>query len=233
MLHPQRGSGNRAQRWRWIGEAFYDRFWVQAVRDIVTGRTARGSAAPPSILLGLGVFLACSAGASADTVHLKDGRTIEGRVIKRDAAQVAIEVPGGEASVPAADVDTIRYTGTRLLAAPTPVDMTPSLEGPVQVDLQLVQRMRMRLRTLHRFFKQMAQVAIHMSRGETQAAALQIHRACQWILPTTRDGRFDPISALADLIILLGLRTPLLWIALAVIGEQRAFTRLPYLMPMW
>jgi len=177
------------------------------------------------IVLGLGM-LGLASVAWADTVKLKDGRTIEGQVIKRDAAQVVIEVPGGEASVSADDVESIRYPGPRLEFGSAPVTVSPSPYEPVQVDLAIVEQVRRRLLTLHRFFKQLTQVAIHVSRGQTQQAALQAHRACQWILPTDRHGGFSPASALADLVILLGLRAPLLWLALVIIGESRSFTRI-------
>lgn len=101
----------------------------------------------------------------------------------------------------------------------------PSLEE-VAIDTELLDRVRTRLLADHRYLHQMQRVLAHLAQGHTDAAGLESQRAAQWLLPTSARGAFSAFSALADLVILLGLRAPLLWLVLVFLRERRPLIRI-------
>jgi hypothetical protein len=62
-------------------------------------------------------------------------------------------------------------------------------------------------------------------RGHDPEAIQEAHRAVEGLLPVHR-GHFSPLYALADLLILLGLRGPTVWLALLLMKEPRSFQRI-------
>jgi len=76
-------------------------------------------------------------------------------------------------------------------------------------------------------------VAEYLRWGDTAHAGVAAQRAARWILPF-HHGQVSPFSTLADILILLGLRAPLLWLALSFVREGRAFTRIAeFLIPAY
>src|SRR3989338_5790002 len=164
--------------------------------------------------------------AAADTVRLKNGRTITGHVVKQDAAQVIITTSSGSEAVAASDVESIRYSGLRLTPRPPAEQaMAPSAEAAA-MDTALLDRVRSRLLAFHRYLEQTQNVLGLLMQGERTAAGIEAHRAAQRLLPTTSHGAFSPLSALADLVVLLGFRSTLLWLSPALIRERRSFIRI-------
>lgn len=171
----------------------------------------------------LGVFASV---AWADTVRLKNGRTIEGHVVREDQAQIIIAVSGGSEVVAASDVASISYSDLRFTPRP-PSDraLAPPTEAAA-VDTALLDRIRTRLLAVRRYLKQTQRVAGLLAQGKPAAAGAEARAAAQHLLPTTSHGAFSPLSALADLVILLGFRSTLLWLALVLVKERRSFTRI-------
>ena len=96
----------------------------------------------------------------------------------------------------------------------------------MKIDQAMLERIRARLVASQRFVGRIQQVLVHVSRGERQTAGEEGRQVALRLLPTTHRGIFDPMSALADLIILLGLRAPLIWLALTFVRQQRSFTHI-------
>ena len=71
-------------------------------------------------LLPLLLVLAAAAAALADEVHLKDGRRLEGKVVKEDDKTITLEVAGDDPAAVEADVKAMYE---RLLANPVMEDI--------------------------------------------------------------------------------------------------------------
>lgn len=164
--------------------------------------------------------------ASADTVRLKSGRTITGHVVKQDGAQVVIATTSGSEAVAASDVESISYSDLRFTPRPPAEQAVAPSAKAAAMDTALLDRVRSRLIASHRYLKQTQNVLGLLMQGERTAAGIEAHRAAQRLLPTTSHGAFSPLSALADLVVLLGFRSTLLWLALALVKERRSFIRI-------
>jgi len=147
-------------------------------------------------------------------------------VVKQDDAQVIIATSSGSEVVSASDVESMTYDGLRFSpSTPSRQTVSPSQEE-VAIDPELLGRVRTRLLAVHRYLKQMQRVLTHLAQGNTDAAGLESQRAAQWLLPTSARGALSPFSALADLVILLWLRAPLLWLVLVLLRERRTLIRI-------
>lgn len=91
--------------------------------------------------------------------------------------------------------------------------------------LSLVDKIQERLLVYHGFMQRIGQVVSFLQADRDPAAYQHAQRAALWLLPLHR-GQFSPYSTLADLIILLGLRAPALWLALRIVRDPRSWTRL-------
>src|SRR3989338_9233780 len=123
--------------------------------------------------------------AAADTVRLKNGRTMTGHVVKQDAAQVIITTSSGSEAVAASDVESIRYSDLRFTPRPPAEQVVaPPAEAAV-MDTALLDRIRSRLRVSHRYLKQTQNVLGLLMQGERTAAGTEAQRAAQSLLPST------------------------------------------------
>lgn len=91
--------------------------------------------------------------------------------------------------------------------------------------LTLVAKIQERLLVYHGFMQRIGQVVALLQSDREPAAYQHAQRAALWLLPLHR-GQFSPYSTLADLIILLGLRAPALWLALRIVRDPRSWTRI-------
>ena len=176
-----------------------------------------------SIFFGL-VGLAAATAAEADTVRLKDGRTIEGEVVRKDAAQVVILTGSQAQVVSTGDVDAFAYSRARLTPSTMPIAEAPWSQEPVRLDYTLLGQAAARLRTVHRLARRIRQIGEHLREHDDQEAAQEAQRTLEGLVPI-HHGRFSPLYALADLLVLLGLRAPTVWLALLLVKELRSFTR--------
>jgi hypothetical protein len=168
--------------------------------------------------------------AGADAVRLKDGKTIEGHIVREDSAAIVIVSSGVPHFIARADVEGISRSGARMVtpaAVSEPAAMRPA--EPVAIDLTIVERIRARLGKLHATMRAYRNAVAYAVKGRTQLASIEAHLATEGLLPV-RHGRFDPFSALADLLILLGLRAPTLWLSLLLVKQGRSFTRIAELL---
>ena len=108
--------------------------------------------------------------------------------------------------------------------------VSPAPDTVRSEQLTLVAKIQERLLVYHGFMQRLGQVVGLLQSDRDQAAFQHAQRAALWLLPLHR-GQFSPYSTLADLIILLGLRAPALWLALWVVRDRRSWTRIvEYLM---
>jgi hypothetical protein len=162
----------------------------------------------------------------ADTVRLKNGRTITGHVVKQDDAQVVIATTSGSEAVATSDVESINYSDLRFTPRrPSEQVMAPPAAASA-MDTALLDRLRTRLFAGPRYVRQTQKVFNLLVAGRQTEAGAEAQRAAQHLLPTTVRGVFSPLSALADLVILLGFHSTLLWLVLALVRERRSFTRI-------
>lgn len=162
----------------------------------------------------------------ADTVRLKNGRTISGHVVKQDDAQVIIATSSGSEVVAASDVGSIRYSDLRFTPRlPSEQALVPPAEAAA-IDTTLLDRIRTRLLAVRRYLKQTQKVLSLLVQGKQADAGSEAQRAAQHLLPTTSHGAFSPLSALADLVILLGFHSTLLWLSLVLVRERRSVMRI-------
>ena len=162
----------------------------------------------------------------ADTVRLKSGRTVSGHVVKQDDAQVIIATSSGSEVVAASDVESISYSSPRFTPRrPSEQALAPPTEAAA-VDTALLDRIRTRLLAGPRYVRQTQKVLSLLVEGQQADAGAQAQRAAQHLLPTTSHGAFSPLSALADLVILLGFHSTLLWLSLVLVRERRSVMRI-------
>ena len=170
----------------------------------------------------------------ADVIRLNNGSLIDGQIIHDDDTAVVVLVKGVPQFYPADDVSAIVYSQIR-------VDPRSSRRSQFGVkatrqallDTSVVAKIRERMLTYHGFFMRIGTVAEYLRWGDTVRAGVAAQRAARWILPF-HHGQVSPFSALADILILLGLRAPLLWLALSFVREPRAFTRIgEFLVPAY
>lgn len=178
--------------------------------------------------LALVVLLGHAACACADEVRLKDGRTLEGAIIRRQGDQILMAVAGRTEIIAAADVEAVRYDDLRLVpsppAAPAAHAPAPAIEL-AKFNATLTEELGQRIKVFPETARSAGRAAQHAWHGATQPALEDVRWAAQRLLPV-RGGGLDPYSALADLILLLGLRAPLLWLALALVRERRSYVRI-------
>ncbi len=161
----------------------------------------------------------------ADTVRLKSGEIVEGDVIRSDSTQVTVIVNGQPQFFSADEVAGIAYSRSRfVLSSATPARVTP-VGAPVSVDFTLLQVARGRLLALRDLADRIGQILQSLQYGDHIAATQTAHVTVEEILPI-RKGHFNPQYALADLLILLGLRATTIWLALLLVREPRALMRI-------
>jgi hypothetical protein len=161
----------------------------------------------------------------ADTVHLKDGRVIEGDVVRQDATQVVIVVQGTPQAYPLSDVMVVARSRSRL-HAPTALSMTkPAARPQIRTGVPLVRAIRDRLLAFHTVLDRLQRGTLAVRYEMKRVALEEFRRAAAWRLPLYR-GAFSPQSALADLLILLGVRATALWLSLLLLRQGRPFTRI-------
>lgn len=180
----------------------------------------------------LAVFGACQA-ACADTIRLKGGRTIQGQIIREDTTQVAIIVSGTVEAYPKSAVEQLSYAHRRLVLPTTPSSSSFKASPETAVDLTLIEQLQKRLQAFNRFTDRAGRIFEAVRYRKGGEALSEVQEAARETLPLHRD-RFSPLSALADILILLGFRVPALWLALFVVKEPRQFTRIAeFLIPAY
>jgi len=164
----------------------------------------------------------------ADTISLKDGRQIEGHVVRADETQVIIVISSRPEAFAREDVESIRYSRARLIpSVPSPAWHAPApTPGRDVVGEAIVAAVKQRLHTSHEFTRHLRQAWRALRVGDRETVRLETYAAAKHYLPLGKDGSFDPIPALAQLLILLGLRIPVVWLALVLVREPRGFTRI-------
>ena len=70
-----------------------------------------------SLILGLGMILACSAG-WADILYLKSGDSLEGTVTQEAEDSITFQIEGGKIQFTRVEIDRIERTGARGKASP-------------------------------------------------------------------------------------------------------------------
>ncbi len=186
----------------------------------------------------LRVFVFCLISAAAcqvawaDAIRLKNGRVIQGQVMREDPTQVAIVVNGSMEGYPKSDIEQLTYSHRHLaLPASGSVSFKPAPE--TSVDLSLVEQVQKRLQAFNRFTDGLGRVIQFLRYHKDEEALSESQEAAREALPLARD-RFSPMSALADILILLGFRAPALWLALFLVKEPRQFTRVAeFLIPAY
>lgn len=187
-----------------------------------------------SVLL---LALAPSAGIRADIIKLKSGREVRGQIVRTDQQQVIVSVAGQPAFFSREEIESITREH---LGLATPPPAAPAHETPSAVELKLeawhealLQKLRERVRVFREVLSAGWQ-ALQALRHDTPRAALaRVRHATHHSLPLRR-GEFDPLAALADLLILLGLRAPLLWLGFLLAREKQSFTRIAeFLLPAY
>ncbi len=63
-------------------------------------------------VIAASALLLCASSASADVIHLHNGRTMEGKVVKTKRGQITLKVPGGMLTIPASTVKRIERRRT-------------------------------------------------------------------------------------------------------------------------
>lgn len=183
--------------------------------------------------LALAAFL-YSPSVYADVIRLNSGSVIDGQIIRDDDTAIVIVVNGSPQFYPADDVSAIIYSHIRI----DPRSAKRSRFGveasrQALLDTSVIAKIRERMLTYHGFVMRLGTVAEYLRWGDTARAGVAAQRAARWILPFHHGG-FSPFSALADVLVLLGLRAPVLWLALAFVRESRAITRIAeFLVPAY
>lgn len=193
-----------------------------------TMMASKGSWAPFALfmaLAGFGSLAAMPRPAHADTVRLRNGGTIEGKVLRSDASAVVVMVGSQPQFLAPSEVEAIHYSDLRFTPSTTSVSRVPSRDEPVRIDWTLLERIAARLRTSQGLMQRAGQIPEDLRHGRDREAAQEARLAVEGLLPT-HHGRFNPLYALADLLILLGLRAPTAWLALLLVKEQRSFQRI-------
>lgn len=171
--------------------------------------------------------------AIADVIRLNNGSLIEGQIIRDDDTAIVIISRGSPQFYPVDDVSAVVYSEIRVDPSSKRARSTALSPGGALMDSSIVAKIRERLLTYHGFVTRIGTVVEYLRWGDFQRAGVATQRAAKWVLPVQR-GVFSPISALADVLILLGLRATTLWLALAFIREGRAFTRIgEFLVPAY
>lgn len=175
-------------------------------------------------VLGLLALIVWPTLVAADTVRLKNGKIVEGDVIRQDDTQVTILVRGQPQFFSTAEVVSVSYSQLRFVPPPS---ASPDSEAsqPVRIDSALWERAGERLRTFDGLVKQTHRIPAHLQWLDRDQAFREAQQAVRESLPT-QHGRFSPLSALADLLILLGLRAPTIWFALFLVRELRPLMRI-------
>lgn len=180
----------------------------------------------PISLLALGLAAWAPVTARADVIRLSNGNTLEGQIIRDDDTAIVMLVNGQPQFFASTDVTAVIYSRLRIASkGGGSAEDSRALTPTALRDTSLVAKLRERLLTYHGFMVRVGTVGEYLRWGQFRRAGVAAQRAAQWVLPFHR-GEFNPFSALADVLILLGLRTPTLWLALLLVGEQRAFTRI-------
>lgn len=179
------------------------------------------------------VFLAVSQTVFADTLRLKSGRVIQGQIMREDSTQVAIVAGGSLEAYPKSDIEQIVYAHRRLALPANPGSASFNAVAPTAVDLSLIEQIQRRLQAFNRFTDRLGRILEVIRYHKNEEALSEAHEAAREALPLERD-HFSPMSALADILILLGFRAPALWLALLFVKEQRQFTRIAeFLVPAY
>jgi len=189
---------------------------------------SRVSWAPFVVLLtlaGLCALVTIPMQAHADTVRLKDGRTVEGKVLQSDTTVVAVLVESQPQFFARSEVDAIHYSGLRFSPSATSVSSAPGFGEPIRIDSTILEDVGVRLRMSERLMRRAVPILEDVRRGHDPEAIQEAHQIVEGLLPMHR-GRFSPLYALADLLILLGLRGPTMWLALLLVKEPRSFQRI-------
>jgi hypothetical protein len=174
------------------------------------------------------LLLAYAAGASADLIRFKDGRTIRGNIMRRSAGQLMVMVAGELESIAASEIDSITYEEVHL--APAAPERVPTLEQQVSKTLEafnntFTEVLRQRVKVFAELARLAHSAVGHLLAGAADRALEDTRLAARQMLPV-RGGDLDPYSALADIVILLGLRAPMLWLSMVLIRERRSYIRI-------
>ena len=176
-------------------------------------------------VVGVITLIAIPAVGHADTVRLKNGETVEGDVVRSDSTQVTIVVKGQPQFFSATDVEAVVYSQMRLVPSAAPPSPASSFQEPVKVESALLEAVGGRLRAFQELAKRIRHIVLSLQRGNSWTAIQTAQLTIQEVLPG-RNGHFSPLYALADVLILLGLRAPTIWLALLLIREPRPVMRI-------
>lgn len=170
----------------------------------------------------------------ADVIRLNNGSLIDGQIIRDDDTAVVVVVKGVPQFYPADDISAIIYSRIRVDSrASKSSQFGVGAARQALLDASVVTKIRERMLIYHGFVMRIGTIAEYLRWGDTAHAGVAAQRAARWVLPV-HHRQVSPFSALADILILLGLRAPLLWLALSFVREPRAFTRIAeFLVPAY
>ncbi len=165
---------------------------------------------------------------SADTIRLKNGNALRGQLIQETEESLTLRVGRQKVVVARHDVETLDYEPARKAPRKLPPFDLSTLAEPAKEGLlgqEFLMAIQQRLGASQHVVKNLreAWVALHYEDHEVVSAA--IRRAAQAWLPL-RDGAFEPITLLAQLLVLLGMRILTLWVGLILVRQPHDFIRI-------
>ena len=176
-----------------------------------------------TVVVIMGLF-GCCAAASADTIRLKNGRMVEGQIVREDETSVTVMIGSQPEFYARSEVESVSR-GLHLNVSTTPRPMASSqTTGRVIIDETPLKQIGQRVRAFHEGFHQLREAAVSLRTIPSSQALEQVRHALASVLPT-RGGAWDLGSLLLDLLIAILVRAPVVWIASTVVRGQPHFLR--------
>lgn len=165
----------------------------------------------------------CASG-SADTIRLKNGKTVEGQVVREDEASVTVMIGSRPEFYARTEIESMSR-GLHLNLSTTPPSTTEMpAQTRVAIDETLLKQIGRRVRAVHECLHQLYAALLSLRTVPSSQALEQMRRAVTLVLPT-HGGAWDSGTLLVDLLIVVLLRAPMVWIASAVVRGQPQFLR--------
>ncbi len=180
---------------------------------------------PYRLVVATGLLLfVCGASAAADTVRLKNGRTVEGQVVRTDESSVVVVVKGQPEFFAPTEVESIHYSSMRIVAPRAGPSGVGSGSASVGFDSSMLDELKRRAAVLPHAFTQLQSAQAKWHRGVRLAALKEARDAVQSLLPL-HGGAIRLLSVLADLCLVFLVRLPLLWMILWMLSAQPDLAR--------